>query len=162
MEVQQATNEVTTTKMEGPGRVTTKDPKNVAVGKRLAEYSHKKREGLAQATKAQKSESEPKLTSSQYYALGLYSCWGVRCSSGYYIHQSKKGNITKVTLVHQSKKKTWLQFSLQNFKPTSSKCSSHIFLDYKIDKKSIVNDLYQAVVISIFAILVTQCWVRRY
>ena len=43
-------------------QVTTKDPKKVEVGKRLAEYNRRKREEL----KEQKSEVEPKLTSSQY------------------------------------------------------------------------------------------------
>ena len=42
-----------------------KDPKKVEVGKRLAEYNCKKREELAKAQK-----SEPRLTSSQYYAAG--------------------------------------------------------------------------------------------
>ena len=38
-------------------QVTTKDPKKVEVGKRLAEYNHRMREGSAQMAKA---HSEPK------------------------------------------------------------------------------------------------------
>ena len=48
-------------------QVMTKDPKKVEAGKRLVEYSHRKREKLA---KPQKIESEPKLTSSEYYGTG--------------------------------------------------------------------------------------------
>ena len=40
-------------------QVTMKDPKKVEVGKRLAEFNHRKREELAQPAKTQ---SEPKLT----------------------------------------------------------------------------------------------------
>ena len=65
-------DEVTTTKMEGPGQVMTKNPKKIEVGKRLAEYNHRKRGEL---TKAQKSENESKLTSGQ-----CYGCWGIRPS----------------------------------------------------------------------------------
>ena len=49
-------------------QVMTKDPKKVEAGKRLAEYNHRKREEL----KVQKSKVEPKLTSSQFMALGLF------------------------------------------------------------------------------------------
>ena len=63
--------------MDGPGQVMMKDPKKVAVGKRLTEYNRGKREELAQVTKAQKSESEPKLTLSQYYSIGGVLAVGV-------------------------------------------------------------------------------------
>ena len=46
-------------------QVTTKDPKKVEMGKRLAEYNRRKREEHAQLTKAR---SESKL--SQYYSVG--------------------------------------------------------------------------------------------
>ena len=55
-------------------QVTTKDPKKVEVGKRLAKYNCRKREEL---TKAQKIESEHKLTSSQYYDTGVIMAVGV-------------------------------------------------------------------------------------
>ena len=62
-------NEVTTEMAEQTQlqQVMTKDPKKFEVGKRLAEYKSRKREELA---KAQKIESEPKLTSSQYFSIG--------------------------------------------------------------------------------------------
>ena len=57
-------------------QVMTKDPQKVEVGKRLAEYNHRKREELAKAQK-----SRPKLTSSQYYGTeGHYGCCGIRHS----------------------------------------------------------------------------------
>ena len=102
-------DEVTTTKMEGPGQVTLKDPKKVAAGRRLAKYNCRKREELAQVTKAQKSESESKLTLSQYYGTGAVIALGVLGVLGYYIHQSKKGDIstvTKVTPVRSSEPQT--------------------------------------------------------
>ena len=46
-------------------QVTTKDPKKVEVGQRLAEYNRRKREEHAQLAKAQ---SEPKV--SQFYGAG--------------------------------------------------------------------------------------------
>ena len=51
-------------------QVTTKDPKGVEAGKRLAEYNRKKREEL----KAQKSEV---LTSSQCYGIGAVLAVGL-------------------------------------------------------------------------------------
>ena len=82
-------NEVTNKKAERTQlqQVTMKDPKKVEVGKRLAEYRHRKREELA---KVQKIESEPKLTSSQYYgtlAIVAIEALGIL---GYYINQCKR------------------------------------------------------------------------
>ena len=87
---------VTPTKVEEPVQVMTKDSKKVAVGKRLAEYNHRKKEELAQESKAQ--ESEPKLTLSQAYGIGAVMAVGVLDFLGYHIYQSKKGdnNATKV------------------------------------------------------------------
>ena len=56
-------NQVTTNVEEN--QVTTKDPKKVEVGKRLAEYNRKKREEL----KVQKSQVKPMLDSSQCYGI---------------------------------------------------------------------------------------------
>ena len=64
---------------------------NVEMVKRLAEYNRKKREDLA---KAQKVESKPKLTSSQYYRVSVFMAIGVLGILGYYIYQSKKGDAT--------------------------------------------------------------------
>ena len=64
-----------------PQQVTTKDPKKVEVGKRLAAINRKKRE-----TKKAKSEGV-----SQYYGTGVVLAVGVIGGLGYYIYQSKKG-----------------------------------------------------------------------
>ena len=64
-------NQVTTKGVE-ENRVTTKNPKKVEVGRRLAEYNHKKKEEL----KMQKSEVEPMLDSSQHYGIGGRSSFG--------------------------------------------------------------------------------------
>ena len=60
-----------------------KDPKKVEAGKGLAEYNGRKREELS---KAQKIESEPKLTSSQYYVSGAIVAIGVLGVFGYFIY----------------------------------------------------------------------------
>ena len=78
--------------MAEENQVTTKDPKKVEVGKRLAEYNHKKREEL----KAQTSEVEPKLTSSMCYGIGAVLAVGVIGGLGYYLYQAKKGEVNAV------------------------------------------------------------------
>ena len=68
-------------------RVTTKNPKKVEAGKRLAESNHKKRE-------AKKREERVKLEASganQYYGIGAVLTLGVIGGLGYYIYQTKKG-----------------------------------------------------------------------
>ena len=67
---------------------TMKDLKKVEAGKRLTEYNHRMREELAQLTKGQ---SEPKLTSSQYYGAGVIVAIGALGVLGYCIYQFKKG-----------------------------------------------------------------------
>ena len=67
-----------------PQRVTTKNPKKVEAGKRLAESNRKKREVKKQA----------KLEASgvnQYYGIGAVIALGVIGGLGYYIYQTKKG-----------------------------------------------------------------------
>ena len=67
-------------------RVTTKNPKKVEAGKRLAESNHKKRE-------AKKREEQMKLEKSrvnQYYGIGAVIALGVIGGLGYYIYRSKK------------------------------------------------------------------------
>ena len=74
-EVQQMTKE--------PQRVTTKNPKKVEAGKRLAESNHKKREVKKQA----------KLEASgvnQYYGIGAVIALRVIGGLGYYIYRTKK------------------------------------------------------------------------
>ena len=66
-----------------PQRVTTKNPKKVEVGKRLAESNRKKREVKKQV----------KLEASgvnQYYGIGAVLALGVIGGLGYYIYRSKK------------------------------------------------------------------------
>ena len=84
--------------MAEENQVTTKDPRKVEVGKRLAEYSHRKREEL----KAQKSKSkqvEPMLTSSQCYGTGAVLAVEVIGSLGYYVYQAKKGEVNAINNV---------------------------------------------------------------
>ena len=68
-------------------RVTTKNPKKVEAGKRLAESNHKKRE-------AKKREEQAKLEASgvnQCYGIGAVIALGVIGGLGYYIYQTKIG-----------------------------------------------------------------------
>ena len=67
-------------------RVTTKNPKKVEAGKRLAERNRKKRE-------AKKREEQVKLEASgvnQYYGIEAVIALGVIGGLGYYIYQTKK------------------------------------------------------------------------
>ena len=69
-----------------PQRVTTKNPKKVEAGKRLAESNRKKREV--------KKREQAKLEASgvnQYYGIGAVIALGVIGGLGYYIYRSKKG-----------------------------------------------------------------------
>ena len=72
-------------------RVTTKNPKKVEAGKRLAESNRKKRE-------AKKREERVKLEArgnwgpvNQYYGIGAVIALGVIGGLGYYIYRTKKG-----------------------------------------------------------------------
>ena len=65
-------------------RVTTKNPKKVEAGKRLAETNRKKREAKKQA-KLEVSGIN------QYYGIGIVIALGVIGGLGYYIYQTKKG-----------------------------------------------------------------------
>ena len=67
-----------------PQRVTTKNPKKVEAGKRLAESNRKKREAKKQV----------KLEASgvnQYYGIGSILALGVIGGLGYYIYRTMKG-----------------------------------------------------------------------
>ena len=69
-----------------PQRVTTKNPKKVEAGKRLAEINCKKRE-------AKKREEQVKLEASgvnQYYGIGAVLALAVIGGLGYYIYRTKK------------------------------------------------------------------------
>ena len=67
-----------------PQLVTTKNPKKVEAGKRLAESNLKRREAKKQA-KLEASRVN------QYYGIGAVIALGVIGGLGYYIYQSKKG-----------------------------------------------------------------------
>ena len=72
--------------MKEPQRVTTKNPKKVKAGKRLAESNRKKRE-------VKKREEQVKLEASgvnQYYGIGAVLALGVIGGLGYYIYRTKK------------------------------------------------------------------------
>ena len=74
-------------------QVTTKNPKKVEVGKRLAESNHKKRE-------AKKREEQAKLEKSrvnQYYGIGAVIALRVIGGLGYYIYQTRRGKIQPQT-----------------------------------------------------------------
>ena len=71
-------------------RVTTKNPKKVEVGKRLAAHNHKKRE------EQRKEQAQLEKTASgvnQYYGIGAVIALGMIGGLGYYIYQSKKGEV---------------------------------------------------------------------
>ena len=73
-----------------PQRVTTKNPKKVEAGKRLAESNRKKREA--------KEREQAKLEASgvnQYYGIGAVIALGVIGGLGYYIYRTKKGEQPK-------------------------------------------------------------------
>ena len=70
--------------MKEPQRVTTKNPKKVEAGKRLAESNRKRREAKKQA-KLEASRVN------QYYGTGAIIALGVIGGLGYYIYQTKKG-----------------------------------------------------------------------
>ena len=65
-------------------RVTTKNPKKVEAGKRLAESNHKKRE--------EKKQSKLEVSGvNQYYGIGAVLALRVIGGPGYYIYRTKKG-----------------------------------------------------------------------
>ena len=68
-------------------QVTTKDPKEVEAGKRLAEYNRRKRKEL----KSESKKVKPKLTLSQYYGVGAVVAIGALGVLGYCVYQFKKG-----------------------------------------------------------------------
>ena len=70
-----------------PQQVTMKDPKKVEVGKRLAAINHKKRE-------AKKREEAQNSGMNQYYGIGAVIAVGVIGGLGYYIYQTKKGQVS--------------------------------------------------------------------
>ena len=72
-------------------RVTTKNPKKVEAGKRLAESSCKKREAKKKEEQSKLEKSGHRRPVNQYYGIGAVLALGVIGGLGYYIYQSKKG-----------------------------------------------------------------------
>ena len=71
-----------------PQRVTTKNPKKVEAGKRLAAHNHKKRE---EQRKEQEKLEKTASGVNQYYRTGAVIALGVIGGLGYYIYRTKKG-----------------------------------------------------------------------
>ena len=67
-------------------QVTTKNPKKVEAGKRLAAHNHRKREEV------QKGEGV-----NQYYGIGVVIVVGVIGGLGYYIYRTKGGEVQPQT-----------------------------------------------------------------
>ena len=73
-----------------PQRVTTKDPKKVEAGKRLAAINCKRREAKKREEQAQLERGFASGVN-QYYGIGAVIAVGVIGGLGYYIYRSKKG-----------------------------------------------------------------------
>ena len=73
--------------MKEPQRVTTKDPKKVKAGKRMAAINCKKRE----AKEREEQATLEKIGVSQYYGIGAVIALEVIGGLGYYSYWSKKG-----------------------------------------------------------------------
>ena len=78
---------------------------------------------------------------SQYYGIGVILAVEVIGGLGYYLYQAKKGEVSPQQPSHQQQDNPPRLTSLKWIKS---------ILYYKMDKKSIVNDLYHASLISVF------------
>ena len=92
--------------MKEPKRVTMKDAKKVEAGKRLAAINRKKREAKKREELAKLEKTTSRVN--QYYGIGAVIAVGVIGGLGYYIYQSKKGqvsqNVKDVSMSHNSPK----------------------------------------------------------
>ena len=93
-QAQQEPQQVITKEPQGEAakaqRVTTKNPKKVEAGKRLAEHNRKKRE--------EQRKEQAKLEKSgvnQYYGIGAVIALGVIGGLRYYIYRSKKEQVSR-------------------------------------------------------------------
>ena len=77
--------------MKEPQRVTTKDPKKVEAGKRLAAINHKKREAKKREEQAQLEKTTSGVN--QYHGIGAIIALRVIDGLRYYIYQTKKGEV---------------------------------------------------------------------
>ena len=120
------------------------------MGKRLAEHNHKKRE------EQRKEQAKLEKTASgvnQYYGIGAVIALGVIGGLGYYIYQSKKGEVLNRALQDPAPQNPPQQPRPQA-QPQSNKFEMdlNLFCTIKMDKKSTVNNLYQATVISVLVV----------
>ena len=74
--------------LKEPQQVTTKDRKKVEAGKRLAAINRKKRE-------VKKREEAQNGGMNQYYGIGAIIAVAVIDGLGYYIYQTKKGQVSR-------------------------------------------------------------------
>ena len=83
-----------------PTQVTTKDPKKVEQGKKLAEYNRKKKEELKEQKKNEREgeNSAVNLTSTQCcYGIGAFAVAGAIIIIGYQVWKSKKKEVESFT-----------------------------------------------------------------
>ena len=80
-----------------PQQVTTKDPKKVEAGKRLAAINRKKREVKQREEQAQLEKTTSGVN--QHYGIGAVIPLGVIGSLGYYIYQSKKSRMFQCHII---------------------------------------------------------------
>ena len=83
-----------------PTQVTTKDPKKVAAGKKLAEYNRRKKEELKEQKKNERESenSAVNLTSTQCcYGIGAFAVAGAIAIVGYQVWKSKKRGVESFT-----------------------------------------------------------------
>ena len=70
-------------------RVTTKNPKKVEAGKRLAAHNRRRREANEREEQAKLEKTASRVN--QYYGIGAVIALGVIGGLGYYIYRTKKG-----------------------------------------------------------------------
>ena len=82
-----------------PTQVTTKDPKKVEAGKKLAEYNRRKKEELKEQKKNEweSENSAVNLTSTQCYGIGAFAVAGAIIIVGYQVWKSKKKGVESFT-----------------------------------------------------------------
>ena len=91
-------------------QVTTKDPKKVEAGKRLAEYNRKKREELKNQTSGQSHKKDNK---SINYGIGGVMVLGLVGGVAHYVYRK---NIKKITVSEVMRRDEFPQFSWRGYK----------------------------------------------
>ena len=80
-----------------PQQLTTKNPKKVEAGKRLAVHNRRKRKEKKREEQVQ-AQSKAKSRVNQYYGIGVVTAGGVIGGLGYYIYRVKKGEAKDVSV----------------------------------------------------------------